>query len=215
VCRGTDEPLTSCSHLHNACSIAFTVASNSSDYDSAVYFTGNASLTTPTANLTNLIDYRHFDYYNITPRYEFGLGLTYSSFELSDLDVKVCGAGAESTVAKTNEVLLDNDADLYDQAFKTSVSIKNTGSVGAWQVVQLYVSYPDSGNNLRPVRVLRGFEKIYVEAGKAMTVELPLVNKDLAVWDTQRNGWKVQSGEYQVSVGFSSRDLPVQATLTR
>lgn len=196
-------------------SLAFTVASNSNDYDSAAYFTGNASLTIPTANLTNLIDYRHFDYYNITPRYEFGLGLTYSTFELSNLDVKVCGAGAEPTVAKTNEVLLDNDADLYDQAYKASVSIKNTGSVGAWQVVQLYVSYPDSGKDMRPLRVLRGFEKIYVEAGQSTTVDLPLVNKDLAVWDTQRKGWEVLTGEYQVSVGFSSRDLHVQANLTR
>jgi hypothetical protein len=182
VCLVIDESLASCSHITAACSKAFTVAANSKDYDSATYFAGNASLTNPTVNLTNIMDYRHLHYYNITPRYDLGLGLTYSTYEPSNLDVKVCGAGAESTVASTNEVLLDNDAGLYDQAYKASVSIKNTGTVSAWQVSQLYVSYPDSGNDLRPVRVLREFEKTHVEAGKAKTVELPLVNKDLAVW---------------------------------
>lgn len=135
---------------------------------------------------------------------------------MSDLQVSAAGSGPiPAPVYQTNETLLDSSAGLYDIAYKACLKIRNTGSVAASQVAQLYISYPDSGSDLRPVRVLRGFEKVYLQAGEEQTVEILLNNKDLAVWETERRGWVVQSGEYTVAVGASSRDLGLTATISR
>lgn len=197
------------------CFSAFTVAKRPEDYDSSVYFTGNATLEAPTVNMTNLIDYRFFDYFNVTPEFEFGFGMTFSTFDLGQLEVKACGRGAAEPTAMTNELLLDSDANLYDQAYKADVDITNTGKTTACQVIQLYVSGPGYGENLRPVKVLRGFEKACLEAGQTKRTEMYLVNKDLATWNSTRQGWEVKAGEHVVQVGFSSRQLISKTLIER
>jgi len=63
-----------------------------------------------------------------------------------------------------------------------------------------------------PVRNLRGFSKPFLQPGESTTVSFPLRNKDLAVWDVVKQGWMIPQGKFEVSVGSSSRELPLKAS---
>lgn len=197
--------------------LPFTIAQNVSDYDLSSYFnlTGTANIQEPSVNFVSesLTDYRYFDYNNIEPLFEFGFGLSYTTFEFSGLNAVKKPSVNKPLVVKTNEVFLDHSVDLYDQAVEVTVDVQNTGSADAKEVVQLYVTYPDSGTNKRPVKNLRGFEKVAVKAGGKSKVTISVTNKDLAVWNTDRQGWEILSGEYILHVGSSSRKLPLSSTL--
>lgn len=197
--------------------LPFTIAQDVSDYDLSSVFnaTGTENIQEPSTTFSSesLTDYRWFDYNNIEPLFEFGFGLSYTTFEFSGLKAVQKAAKNKPLVVKTNEVLLDRSVDLYDQAVEVTVDVQNTGSVDAKEVVQMYVTYPDSGSNKRPVKNLRGFEKVAVKAGGNSKVTISVTNKDLAVWNTERQGWEILSGEYTLHVGSSSRKLPLSAKL--
>jgi beta-glucosidase len=80
--------------------------------------------------------------------------------------------------------------------------------------VQLYLTYPDSTPNKMPIRSLRGFEKPYLKPGESQTVTFELRNKDLSVWDVVKQGWLLPQGQFEVSVGSSSRKLPLKASFS-
>ncbi|KAF1916809.1 glycosyl hydrolase family 3 N terminal domain-containing protein [Ampelomyces quisqualis] len=116
--------------------------------------------------------------------------------------------------------------DLYTTMLSVSATVANTGSVDGATVVQLYVSLPqgyrdhETGESVDfPVRVLRGFEKIHLEAPKQgqstgdnqQQVTFNVTRRDLSYWDVKRQNWVMPtSGEIGISVGFSSRDLPLK-----
>ncbi|KAF2258266.1 beta-glucosidase-like protein [Lojkania enalia] len=120
--------------------------------------------------------------------------------------------------------------DLYTTVLTVSASVTNIGLVDGDAVVQLYVSFPqdykdeETGKPVDfPIRVLRGFEKVHVEAqkqglvpgvnggGNKQLVKFELTRKDLSYWDVRRQNWVMPTtGEFTISVGFSSRDLPLQ-----
>lgn len=192
--------------------LPYTVAKNESDYGSVLdpstaqgvyeYF--------PQSDYTEgvYVDYRHFDSKNITPRYEFGFGLSYTTFAVSNLKVKKTASSSVS-VYPTGAVVDGGQSDLWDTVASVKATIKNTGSVAGSEVVQLYLGIPGA-----PAKQLRGFEKSELKAGKATQVSFALNRRDLSVWDTAAQKWKLQKGEYKVYVGTSSRDLPLAGTLT-
>jgi beta-glucosidase len=198
--------------------LPFTIAKNISDYDLSSYFnaTGTANIQNPSVDFVSesLTDYRYFDYNNVEPLYEFGFGMSYTTFEMSGMKAWKQASKNEQMVVKTNEVFLDSSLDLYDYAVEVDVDVSNTGAVDAKEVVQLYISYPDSGTNKRPVKNLKGFEKVVVKAGKKEKVTISVTNKDLAVWNTERQGWEILKGEYTLWVGSSSRNLPLSTKLS-
>jgi beta-glucosidase len=118
--------------------------------------------------------------------------------------------------------------DLYTTILEVSASVTNTGPIDGSTVVQLYVSLPqgykdhETGEPVDfPVRVLRGFEKMHLRAQKQQTknegssqlVTFHVTRRDLSYWDVTRQTWVMpSSGEIGISVGFSSRDLPLQGT---
>jgi beta-glucosidase len=101
---------------------------------------------------------------------------------------------------------------LYDVLITATVTITNTGNLPGKEVVQLYVSYPDSVGE--PPRQLRGFEKISLDAEGSTTVEFDLVRKDLSYWDVVSQNWIIANGTYVLYVGSSSRDLKLQQTVS-
>ncbi|WVF67475.1 hypothetical protein IAT40_002231 [Kwoniella sp. CBS 6097] len=201
--------------------LPWTIAKDVSDYDSnAIYNNTDVStLDDPTTVFSEgeLIDYRYFDKKGVEPLYEFGFGLSYTTFEMSDLKVTPNHIGDIAWTRETNEVFL-NSTDLaqglYDQSYEVNGTISNTGGMDAKAVAQLYISQPDSDSPTRPVRALKGFEKVMVPAGESREVQISVRNKDLSVWSTVQQGWYIQPGQLTFAVGFSSRDLPLSTEVS-
>lgn len=117
------------------------------------------------------IDYKWFDNHNITPRFEFGFGLTYSTFALSDLTLKAEHRPDTTSVVKTNEPHA-GEYGLYDVLYVATVKVANTGAARAAAVPQLYMTYPCDDQP----RHLRGYAKVPLDPGGAAAVEFPLVS---------------------------------------
>jgi beta-glucosidase len=165
----------------------------------------------PQSNFTEgvFVDYRHFDAKNITPRYEFGFGLSYTTFNYSNLSVQKV-SNATFSQYPTGAVVEGGQADLWDVLVKVSADVKNTGAVDGAEVAQLYVGIPSAG---APVKQLRGFEKPFINTTQTATVNFKLTRRDLSVWDTVAQKWSLLQGNYTISVGSSSRNLPLVGTV--
>jgi beta-glucosidase len=133
------------------------------------------------------VGYRHYDARDLPVSYPFGHGLSYTTFEYSDLVVDVSGRDETAAV-------------------RVSLSIANTGDRAGAEVVQLYLAVP-SAIVSRPVRELRGFRKVTVEAGMRTRVHFTLRWRDFAFFHPQRGTWFVEGGEIGIEVGASSRNI--------
>jgi beta-glucosidase len=203
--------------------LPYTVAHNSSDYGDLLGPSEPEGIFTnfPQSNFTEgvYIDYRRFDQLGITPRYEFGFGLSYTTFEYSKLTTtKDCKKATNCTLSMypTGAILPGGKSDLWDVIANVTAKITNTGSVAGAEVPQLYVGIPspsDQSIPATPVRQLRGFEKSSLNPGESVTVNFGLTRRDLSIWDVTMQDWQLQSGTYDIYVGSSSRDLPLSNTI--
>jgi beta-glucosidase len=97
---------------------------------------------------------------------------------------------------------------LWETIANVTATVHNTGSVIGAEVAQLYVGIPG-----RPVKQLRGFEKVEIPPGSSVNVQFPLTRRDLSVWDVDAQKWTLKSGNYKVYVGSSSRSLPLEKVI--
>jgi len=158
------------------------------------------------------IDYRYFDANNISVRYPFGHGLSYTTFQYGNVSAQKSDEQALSSKYPTGGLTLGGNADLFDEVISVSVTVANTGDVDGAEVAQLYVAYPDAAQ--QPVRQLRGFEKVQIQHGSSSQVKFSVRRRDVSYWDTEAQQWAIASGQYTFSVGSSSRDLRGSATVT-
>lgn len=158
------------------------------------------------------IDYRRFDREDISPRYEFGFGLSYTSFEFGDISSSLID-NATTAEFPTGAVISGGQSDLWDELVRVSATVRNTGDVAGAEVAQLYVGIPSTNGTDVPKRQLRGFEKLTLDAGASAEVEFLVTRRDLSVWDVTAQRWRLQEGEYKFWVGSSSRKLPLNATV--
>lgn len=198
--------------------LPYTVARNESDYNpyAPVPVGANGSFTQlfPQDNFTEsvYIDYRAFDAYNITPRYEFGYGLTYTNFSYSNIAISKTSPYGNLSAYPTGSIIPGGPADLFDTVVSVTATITNTGSVAAAEIAQLYLGIPASG---QPVRQLRGFDKVYLAPGASASVQFDLQRRDVSVWSALSQQWQLINGSpYTVSVGASSRNLPLTGQFT-
>lgn len=133
------------------------------------------------------------DMKNSTPLYPFGYGLSYTSFEYSNLTISPESHGPYGD-------------------FQVSIDIKNTGSRDGKEVVQLYIRDKIS-TVVRPVKELKGFAKIHLEPGETKKVQFRIGYKELKMLDKDLN-WIVEPGDFQVMVGSSSKDIRLEGVLT-
>ena len=131
------------------------------------------------------VGYRYFDTYKKAVRYPFGFGLSYTTFEYSDLKVDDKGV---------------------------TFTITNTGSCDGAEVAQLYVGLPGS-KILRAEKELKGFAKVFLKAGESKTVAIPFDKYTFRYWNVKKNGWAVEGGTYAISVGSSVADICLTGTL--
>lgn len=139
------------------------------------------------------IGYRYFDEKDVDPLFPFGHGLSYTTFAYSDLKV--------ARKVKAGEPI------------SVTLKVKNTGAAAGKEVVQLYVSDPESALP-RPPKELKGFAKVALKPGQSKTVAFILDERSLAYYDPAKKGWVAEPGEFEVQVGSSSRDIRVKAKFT-
>jgi beta-glucosidase len=139
------------------------------------------------------VGYRYFDSAHVKPLFPFGHGLSYTKFLYSGL----------KTGRKT---LKDSDT------LSVSLEVKNSGSVRGKEVVQLYVRDLES-SVIRPMQELKGFEKIELEPGETKTVEFRLTKRAFAFWSVEQKDWIAESGQFEIAVGASSRDIRLKTVV--
>lgn len=130
------------------------------------------------------VGYRYFTSAGIDVAFPFGYGLSYSSFEYSDLAVNEEGA---------------------------TLTLTNTSARDGAEVVQLYVSAP--GGVFGPARELKGFAKVEVAAGASVSVTIPFDRYTFRHWETSRGAWETEAGTWTVHVGRNATDTPLSANL--
>ncbi|KAJ6436278.1 beta-glucosidase [Purpureocillium lavendulum] len=182
--------------------LPYTIATKEADYGTAI--TNEAS---DDFREGLYIDYRHFDKEGLEPRYAFGYGLSYTTFDYADLTAFLIEEPATNTLAP------GGNTSLYDTIANVSVTIKNTGNRVGAEVAQLYVGLPPSVPDT-PAKQLRGFRKRSFQPGEHGTVTFELRRKDLSYWNVTSQEWVMPSGVFNISVGASSRDIRLTNTIT-
>jgi beta-glucosidase len=138
--------------------------------------------------------YRYLDRNGVAPEFPFGFGLSYTTFRYDNLTV------SPGTTSRFGRVRITAD-------------VTNTGTVAADEVAQLYVSAEGSAVD-RAVRELKGFARVHLDPGATRTVAFDLRAADLAFWDVGAGRFSVEPIHYRVAVGSSSRDLPLEGSVT-
>lgn len=139
------------------------------------------------------VGYRYYDTARKPVRYPFGFGLSYTSFEYSDLKV-------------SSKKLFENES------LTIACKIRNTGKRTGKEVVQLYVA-KKSSPIIRAEQELKGFTKVSLDSGESTMVEFTLSASDLAYYNLAQASWQVESGEYEIRVSASSRDHRLLETI--
>ena len=131
------------------------------------------------------VGYRYYQTAGVPVAFPFGYGLSYTSFAYSDLKA---------------------------DARSVTLTVTNTGSRAGAEIVQVYAAKPDA-QIFRPAQELKGFAKIWLEAGERKTVTLPLDDKAFRYWNTKTDSWEVEGGTYELRVGASSADIRLTAAV--
>ncbi len=139
------------------------------------------------------IGYRYYDKAKKDVAFPFGYGLSYTTFKYSDL--------------KLSAALMKDTDEL-----KVSFKVKNTGSVAGAEIAELYVADKES-TIFRPEKELRAFKKVYLEPGEEKEVKLTLGKRAFAFYNVNISDWCVESGDFEILVGSSSRDIKLSDTV--
>ena len=151
------------------------------------------------SDLPNMMDYdirkgRTYMYFKGQPLYPFGFGLSYTTFEYSNLRTSADAVNAAGEAA-------------------VSVDVKNTGTRAGDEVVQMYVKRLNSAVE-RPIKELRGFQRITLQPNETRTVRLPLKATDLTFWDAGKQSFVVEPGSVGIMLGASSADVRIEKTIS-
>ena len=130
------------------------------------------------------VGYRYYDTAGVEVLYPFGFGLSYTSFEYSDVVVDENGV---------------------------TFTLKNTGVFDGAEVCQMYVALKDA-KIFRPKKELKGFKKVFLKSGESKTVTIPFDDKTFRFWNVKSNQWEVEGGNYDILVGSSSADIRLSAS---
>lgn len=139
------------------------------------------------------VGYRYYDKKEMDTLFPFGHGLSYTSFEYTGISID-------------KKEITDNDT------VNVAVKVKNTGGLAGKEVVQLYVKDVES-SVIRPEKELKGFEKIELQPGEEKTVTFTLDKRAFAYYNTEIKDWHVESGEFEILLGSSSKDILLKETI--
>lgn len=131
------------------------------------------------------IGYRYYDTAKVPVQFPFGFGLSYTTFEYSDLKI---------------------------QGHEVAFFIKNAGKIDGAEIAQLYISVKDS-DIYRPAKELKGFTKVFLEAGEQKQVMISLDDKAFRYFNVKTNQWEVEEGKYEILIGSSSSDIRLKEVI--
>ena len=151
--------------------------------DSPVYELATQDVDNVNYEDSLMVGYRYFDTKRVTPRYEFGYGLSYTTFDYSKMKVKKDGDNCVVTL-----------------------HVKNTGSRDGAEVVQIYVGQKNC-RYTRPVHELKAFDKVFLKPGESREVTFTLDKDAFSYWNPDRRAWVRDSDEFTIEAGHSSRDI--------
>ena len=140
------------------------------------------------------VGYRYYEAKNMDVLFPFGYGLSYTTFEYTDISI-------------------DKDEMMDNEEVTVKVRVKNTGDMAGKEIVQLYVRDVES-SVIRPVKELKGFEKVMLQPGEEKTVTFTLGKGAFAYYNEDIKDWYVEDGQFEILVGGSSQDTPLRATIT-
>nr|XP_019000489.1 beta-glucosidase [Kwoniella mangroviensis CBS 8507]OCF63950.1 beta-glucosidase [Kwoniella mangroviensis CBS 8507] len=196
--------------------LPYTIAKELQDYPAQLNYVNTDEVEHPLVEYREElnIDYRHFLSRNITPRYEFGFGLSYTTFEYGKLEIGeeemdddasaangTDGIGASGGSTRGNTTRISN---LHRPRWTISVDVTNTGDVLGCDIPQLYLSYPKEAGE--PPKVLRDFNRVQLWPGDTKSVTFQLSKYDVSIWDVVKQRWVIPKGEFGIEVGRSSMD---------
>ena len=171
--------------------LAETIPYKLTDNPSYLNFPGDGQ--TVTYNEGVFVGYRYYDTKEMPVRYPFGYGLSYTTFEYSDLQLSA-------------DKIKDTDT------LKVTLKVKNTGDRAGKEIVQLYVA-DKTGAACRPVKELKNFVKVELQPQEEKTVEMELDKRSFAWYNAQIHDWYAASGEYEILAAASSRDIRLKKTV--
>lgn len=139
------------------------------------------------------VGYRYYETFNVKPAYEFGFGLSYTTFEYSNLKLSSARFKGNITV---------------------SVDLKNSGTVAGKEVSELYLTAPSVKLD-KPVMELKGFAKTkLLQPGELQTLTFVLNSRNLSSFDPSLSSWIAEAGKYDIKIGASSKDIKLTASFT-
>ena len=144
-----------------------------------------------------MVGYRHFDTNSIEPEFPFGHGLSYTTFSCISASIP------------SKKIL---KSDLEGEGVDVAVTIKNNGGRAGSETVQLYVT-DCAATVVRPQKELKGFEKVFLKRGESKDILLHLDWEAFSFYSTERKCWYVEPGDFEILVGFSSRDIKERVQL--
>ncbi len=173
--------------------LPFTWAKNYADYSSSNNFPnsdGNDAIVRYEEDV--MVGYRHFDTKGIEPLFPFGFGLSYTTFEYSDMIAEVVDGGVQVTL-----------------------NVKNTGDCAGREVVQIYVAQPKIEGLLQPTKELKAFCKTApIEPGATRKVTIKVDKNDLASFIEAKNAWVITPGTYNIIAAASATDTRLSQEVT-
>ena len=137
------------------------------------------------------VGYRWYEHKGIAPLFPFGYGLSYTTFEYGD--------------AKLSSASMNKNGSV-----NVSVTVKNTGNAAGAEVVQLYISDPECSVE-RPVKELKGFDKVFLQPGESKEVSFEINTDALSYFDAQKHEWVAEPGVFKALIGASSADIRSEA----
>ncbi len=161
--------------------------------DNPSYLTYGGEGDTAVYNEGVFVGYRYYDRKKMDVLFPFGYGLSYTNFQYSNLTLSA------DSICDTDQLTV-------------TVDVTNTGSIAGKEVVQLYVGDCES-TVFRPARELKGFEKVALAPGETKTVTFTLGKRAFAYWNAQLNDWHVETGDFTIEIGHSSRDIELTKTI--
>ncbi|MUK88505.1 glycosyl hydrolase [Ornithinibacillus sp. L9] len=156
---------------------------NYTDVPSSAYYPGDQATSEHKEGL--FIGYRYFDTANLPVRYPFGYGLSYTTFEYSNIEIN---------------------------GLTVSFDLTNTGEMGGAEIAQLYIEKVDS-KIFRSKKELKGFDKVYLEPGETKRLTLELTKRDFSYYNPEINDWEIESGNYKIQVGSSIQEIHLKGTI--